>query len=202
MGGWGGWEQREGERTTERTRETRKRGRRRKGRGQCRRTEPEALKLSDIWIYGVHLPSFNEPSETMDLGSHWGKTRNVPSKWKQTQNGGGGGGASYVLATSGLFLQPLTTLLLVLESWVPIDGTCRLPYMSPAKQLLTYLGKVIWGSLSLHFPKISLHVPVGDSLPLQAFELSSRSNLLSQLIRRLLLLGEKKAGRRQLDVSQ
>ena len=41
LGGWGGWEQREGEHT----RETRKRGRRRKGRGQCRRTEPEALKL-------------------------------------------------------------------------------------------------------------------------------------------------------------
>ena len=45
LGGWGGWEQREGERTTEHTRETRKRGRRRKGRGQCRRTEPEALKF-------------------------------------------------------------------------------------------------------------------------------------------------------------
>ena len=37
-------EQREGERTTEHTRETRERGRRRKGRGQCRRTEPEAVK--------------------------------------------------------------------------------------------------------------------------------------------------------------
>ena len=38
-------ERREGERTTEHTRETRERGRRRKGRGQCRRTEPEALKF-------------------------------------------------------------------------------------------------------------------------------------------------------------
>ena len=40
----GDGEQREGERTTEHTRETRERGRRRKGRGQCRQTEPEALK--------------------------------------------------------------------------------------------------------------------------------------------------------------
>ena len=38
-------EQREGERTTEHTRETRETGRRRKGRGQCRRTEPEAVKF-------------------------------------------------------------------------------------------------------------------------------------------------------------
>ena len=45
---WGGGEdgeQREGVRTTKYTRETRERGRRRKGGGQCRRTEPEALKL-------------------------------------------------------------------------------------------------------------------------------------------------------------
>ena len=35
----------EGGREDEHTRETRKRGRRRKGRGQCRRTEPEALKF-------------------------------------------------------------------------------------------------------------------------------------------------------------
>ena len=44
---WGdgeGGEQTEGERTTEHTRETRERAGRRKGRGQCRRTEPEALK--------------------------------------------------------------------------------------------------------------------------------------------------------------
>ena len=41
-------EQREGERTTEHTRERRERGRRKKGRGQCRRTEPEAVKFSDF----------------------------------------------------------------------------------------------------------------------------------------------------------
>ena len=44
-------EQREGERTIEHTRETRKRGRRRKGRGQCRRTEPEALKFGETVQY-------------------------------------------------------------------------------------------------------------------------------------------------------
>ena len=38
-------EQREGVRTTKHARGTRKRGRRRKGKGQCRRTEPEALKF-------------------------------------------------------------------------------------------------------------------------------------------------------------
>ena len=54
MGGWGGWG--EGERTTEHTgEETRERGRRRKGRGQCRRTEPEALKYI-IYIYmDIHM---------------------------------------------------------------------------------------------------------------------------------------------------
>ena len=44
-------ERREGERTTEHTRETRERGRRRKGRGQCRRTEPEALKFSMVFPF-------------------------------------------------------------------------------------------------------------------------------------------------------
>ena len=48
-------EKREGERTTEHTRETRERGRRRKGRGQCRRTEPEALKLSGFDPNLTHL---------------------------------------------------------------------------------------------------------------------------------------------------
>ena len=48
-------ERREGERTTEHTRETRERGRRRKGRGQCRRTEPEALKYIYIYMIVKHL---------------------------------------------------------------------------------------------------------------------------------------------------
>ena len=51
-------EQREGERTTEHARETRETGRRRTGRGQCRRTEPEAGKFG----WSVYLQSFGHPT--------------------------------------------------------------------------------------------------------------------------------------------
>ena len=53
MGGWGGWGA-EGGREDDRTHEGDKGGRRRKGRGQCRRTEPEALKY--IYIYIMYCP--------------------------------------------------------------------------------------------------------------------------------------------------
>ena len=53
-------EQREGEKTTEHTRETRERGRRRKGRGQCRRTEPEALKSREALSHASAFRDFWE----------------------------------------------------------------------------------------------------------------------------------------------
>ena len=55
-------EQREGERTTEHTRETRERGRRRKGRGQC---EPEALKY--MYTYTMHIWSEMVPDTSQNL---------------------------------------------------------------------------------------------------------------------------------------
>ena len=73
-------EQREGVRTTKHTRETRERGRR-KGKGQCRRTEPEALKfMVYLLIVGQHsrcvlprkfdcsLPSAGSLQRWLELG--------------------------------------------------------------------------------------------------------------------------------------